>query len=290
VQWSETATTLQLWSQIVGKTRLALEPLQNHWWNVALYPSARGLTTSLMYAQGRAVEIELDLIEHALRVRTEARDDGFALEAGMSVARFYARYRETLASLGIECAIYAKPVEIAEAIPFDRDETHAAYDRAWASSFARTLHAVDPIFREFRGRFLGKQSPVHFFWGAFDLAQTRFSGRAAPRHPGGIPNCPDWVMHEAYSHEVSSAGFWVGDGRAIKEPVFYAYAYPQPDGYDRARVAPDGARWDATWREYFYPLSAARDLRRDLLAFLQSTYEAAAELAHWDRASLERRS
>ena len=288
--WLDTKTTLHLWSQIVGKTRLALEPMQNHWWQVPLYASARGLATPVLRAGDRAFEVELDLIAPALRVRAgDGRDAGFAL-APMSVATFYRRYGEALASIGVEVAIHARPVEVIESIPFADDEIHASFDPAWARAFTTALGTIDRVMKEYRGGFLGKASPVHFFWGSFDLAATRFSGRPAPLHPGGAPNCPDYVMREAYSHECASAGFWPGDA-SFPEAAFYAYAYPAPDGYERAALRPAAARWDPTLREHVLPYAAvraSRDPRGDLLAFLESTYAAAAELARWDRRALER--
>lgn len=288
--WLDTATTLHMWSQIIGKTRLALEPMRNHWWQVPLYVSPCGLTTTMIHDGDRAFEVELDLVTHALRVRdATGRALSFALEP-MTVAAFYRRYLATLESIGVTPRIVRRPVEVIEAIPFDEDEVHRSYDAAWATAFATALRNVDAILSEFRGGFIGKSSPVHFFWGAFDLAVTRFSGRRAPRHPGGIPNCPDRVMVEAYSHEVESAGFWPGDAR-FAEAAFYAYAYPEPEGFAAATVAPAAARYDTTLREFILPYEAVRrspDPRRDVLAFLQSTYDAAADLAGWDRRALER--
>jgi hypothetical protein len=290
-RWLDTATTLHMWTQIIGKTRLALEPMQNHWWQVPLYVTPVGLTTPLLTDGDRGFDIELDLTGHALRVRdARGRTAGFPL-APMSVATFWARYRAALARLDVVPHIRACPVEVVQAIPFDEDETHASYDPAWAAAFATALRSAHAILAEFRGGFVGKCSPVHFFWGGFDLAVTRFSGRTAPPHPGGIPNCPDRVMTEAYSHEVSSAGFWPGSAE-YGEAAFYAYAYPQPDGFERAPLAPAAARWDATLREFILPYEAVRraaDPRADLRAFLDATYVAAAELAHWDRNALERR-
>jgi hypothetical protein len=284
----DTVATLQRWAQIVGKTRLALDAMQNHWWQVTLAVTARGLATPILHAADRAFDVELDLFSHALVVRHAGRPAGFALEP-MPVAEFWRRYRETLASIGVVPKLVPRPVEVVDATPFPDDVAHRSYDRAWVTAFARALQHVDGVLKEFRGRFVGKASPVHFFWGGFDLAVTRFSGRRAPQHPGGIPNCPDPVMYEAYSHEVSSAGFWPGDERL--EPAFYAYAYPEPDGFARAPVAPAAARWDPTLREFVLPYEAVRrahDPRRELLAFLESTYVAAADLARWDRAALER--
>jgi hypothetical protein len=288
--WMETATTVLLWSQIVGKTRLAHAPPLNHWWHVPLYVTPVGLTTSEMISGQRGFEVELDFVTPALRVRDDrGRVESFRLEP-MTVATFYRRYREALRAIGVELAIYPRPVEVVEAIPFAEDEQHGAYDAAWMRDFAAALVVIDDVLKEFRGGFLGKSSPVHFFWGGFDLAVTRFSGRRAPPHPGGVPNCPDHVMLEAYSHEVASAGFGPGDAR-FPEAAFYAYAYPEPAGFARAPVRPAAARYDAALGEFVLPYAAVRtsdDPRRDLLAFLQSTYDAAADLARWDRRALER--
>lgn len=289
-EWGDTCATLHLWSQIVGKTRLALAPMVNHWWQVPLYVSARGLTTSAMPAGARALEVEFDFVEHALHLRTT--DGGAArlpLEP-MSVAEFHERYRALLASLGVSARIWRMPVELERVIPFDEDRVHASYDPAAAARFWRALVDALRVFSTFRGRFVGKCSPVHFFWGSFDLAVTRFSGRRAPPHPGGAPGVADWVMREAYSHEVLSAGFWPGNA-ANPAPVFYAYAYPEPPGFASARAAPVEARYDDAMREFLLPydtVRAAPDPDSALLAFLESTYVAGADLARWDRAALER--
>jgi len=288
--WLDNVATLHMWSQMVGKTRLALEPMLNHWWQVTLQVTSRGLATPMLHDGDRVFDVELDLVDHALRVRTPSGGEhGFALEP-MTVAAFFQRYRATLAEIGVELEILARPVEVSQAIPFARDEVHRSYDRAWASALLSALQGAQEIFAEFRAGFVGKASPVHFFWGGFDLAVTRFSGRRAPVHPGGIPNCADWVMVEAYSHEVSSAGFWPG---SIDFPhaAFYAYAYPEPDGFARAPVQPAAAHYDTTLREFLLPygeVRRSRDPRGDLLAFLASTYAAAADLGGWDRRALER--
>jgi len=287
--WLDTASTLHMWTQIIGKTRLALEPLINHWWNVPMYVTARGLTTTCIHDGERAFEVELDLVGHALRIHRWEGTTGFALEP-MSVAEFYRRYRALLESIGVRPKILGRPVEVPEAIPFERDEVHHTYDASWATAFATVLLRVDAILKAFRRRFRGKASPVHFFWGGFDLAVTRFSGRPAPRHPGGIPNVADWVMHEAYSHEVSSAGFWPGSAW-YPEAAFYSYAYAEPEGFARAEVRPAAAYYETGLGEFILPYAAVRrsaDPRADVLAFLQSTYEAAADLARWDRRALER--
>jgi hypothetical protein len=288
--WLDTATTVHMWTQIIGKTRLALAPPQNHWWHVPLYVTPCGLTTSVLIHRDRAFEVDLDLVGHALRVTdAEGRVSGFALEP-MSVATFYRRYRDLLAGIGVDLAIRTRPVEVEVAIPFEQDDVHASYDPAWTRAFATALREADGILKAFRGGFVGKASPVHFFWGSFDLAVTRFSGRVAPPHPGGVPNTPDRVMRDAYSHEVSSAGFWPGNPQ-FPTAVFYAYAYPTPVGFAEAKVRPAGARFDPTLGEFVLPYAAVRasaDPRGELHAFLQSTYDAAADLAHWDRPALER--
>ena len=284
--WGDTRDTLHMWLQIVGKIRMELTPLINHWWNVPLYVSARGLTTSLMPAGGRGLEIELDVIDHVLELRTTDGARRHVPLGPQSVATFYRSISGELDGLGIDVQIGLRPSEVQEAIPFDRDETHHAYDRDAVQRFWRALVQVDRVLTEFRARFIGKASPVHLFWGGADLCTTRFSGRPAPRHRGGVPNCPDWVQVLAYSHEVSSAGFWPG----IDEPMFYAYAYPEPDGFADWPVEPPGARYEPQLGEYLLPYSAvqrADDPDATLLAFLQTTYEAAAELGSWDRAALE---
>ena len=288
--WRDTYATLHMWTQIVGKTRLALAPMENHWWQVALYLTDRGLGTSPMPWLGEVLVVEFDFVDHALLLRTSAGETRRLALAPMSVARFYAMYTDALASLGVKPALVPRPVEVETAIPFAQDTAHASYDAAAVHRWWRALVQVDRVFRQFRGGFTGKQSPAHFFWGSFDHACTRFSGRRAPTHPGGAPNCPDHVMVEAYSHECSSAGFWPGGG-AIEEAAFYAYAYPEPPGYGGHRVRPAAAYYDTKAREFILPYDAVRrsatpDL--DLLAFLQSTYDAAAGLGRWDRAALER--
>jgi hypothetical protein len=286
--WRGTYATLHMWTQIVGKTRLALAPMENHWWQIALYVSARGLTTSPMPIRQRALEIEFDFLTHQLRVQvSDGAERSLRLES-MTVADFYARYLGLLDQLGVKPDIYPSPVEVQSAIPFAQDREHATYQAQAAQQCWRILVNAQRIMKIFRGRFLGKQSPVHFFWGSFDLAATRFSGRTAPRHPGGAPHCPDRVMVEAYSHECSSCGFWPGDENA--DAFFYAYAYPEPPGYaERSVESP--ARYDTHLREFVLPYEALRTAAAPdalLLRFLQSTYEAAADLGRWDRAALER--
>jgi len=286
--WSETRDTLHRWLQIVGKVRLALTPLLNHWWNVPLYVSARGLTTSLMHAGGRGLEIEFDFVDHVLQLRTtDGQSRQIALEP-QSVAGFYRATMGALTELGIDVHIRARPTEIEDAIPFEQDDVHHTYERDAARRLWLALVQVDRVLTVFRSRFIGKASPVHLFWGGADLCTTRFSGRTAPRHRGGVPNCPDWVQVLAYSHEVSSAGFWPGGGGA--PPMFYEYAYPEPPGFAEWQVEPAGASYEAQLGEFVLPYSEVRsaaDPDAALFAFLQSTYEAAAELAQWDRAELE---
>ena len=290
-EWRDTCASLHMWTQIAGKIRMSLAPAVNHWWHVVLYVTCRGLSTSnIPYGNG-AFQIDFDLLNHRLFVGTsEGATRTVDLEP-MSVAAFYDRLLSTLGELGIDVSIWPVPVEIPDpAVPFHENDAPGAYDREYAERFRRILVSVDRVFEIFRGRYLGKSSPVHFFWGGFDVAVTRFSGRRAPRHPGGIPNVGDHVMWEAYSHEVSSAGFWPG-GPGLPEPAFYSYAYPAPDGY-ASFPASEGAYFHPELKEFILPYevvrraSAPEDL---LLAFLQSTYEAAAVTGHWDRNALERR-
>ena len=287
-QWRDTLMTLQLWTQIVGKLRLALSPWVNHSWQVPLYVSARGLTTSAMPVGDEVLEVEFDFLAQALSLRMstgEART--LALEP-RSVADFYARLMALLRELGVQVAINGHPSEIANAIPFAQDRVHASYDAASARRFWRALLGADRLLKLFRSGFIGKVSPVHFFWGSFDLAVTRFSGRRAPPHPGGVPGLPDAVVREAYSHEVSSAGFWPGND-AFPEAAFYSYAYPEPAGY-RAHPLPAGARYEPALGEYVLPYGEVRraaDPAQRVLDFLAATYEAAADAAHWERAALE---
>jgi hypothetical protein len=286
--WADTRDTLQLWTQIIGKVRLAATPLMSHWWNVPLYVSARGLTTSLIPHGTRAFQIDLDLLEHRLEIAVSDGSSATMTLTARPVADFHRELTGHLDALGLSTPIWTMPVEIPGAIPFDTDVQHTAYDPDAAQRFWRALIQMTRVFEVFRGRFLGKVSPVHLFWGALDLAVTRFSGRTAPPHPGGAPNCGPHVMHEAYSHEVSSAGYWPGpDG----EGVFYSYAYPVPAGFAEADIGVPGARYDTELGEFVLPYEAVRaapDPDALLLQFLQATYEAAADLAAWDRAALER--
>jgi hypothetical protein len=274
-----------MWAQIVGKVRLALSAHQNHWWQVPLYVSARGLATSAIPYRSGVFDIEFDFIDHALLIRTsEGKAKTLAL-APRSVAAFYAELMAALKSLGITVRIWTMPVEVPEPIRFEKDETHAAYDAAYASRFWRALTAADAVLKEFRGRFIGKCSPVHFFWGSFDLAVTRFSGRRAPPIEGA-----DAITREAYSHEVSSVGWWPGDAM-IKGPAFYTYAAPQPPGFAEAPVRPAAATFNADLSQFllmYDDVRRAPSPREAVLDFCQSTYEAAATLAKWGRAALER--
>jgi hypothetical protein len=286
--WRDTAATLHLWTQIAGKVRLSLTPWVNHSWQVPLYVSARGLTTSPIPYQGEIFELEFDFSRHRLLARSSrAEERGFALEP-QTVADFYAQLRGLLHALGVVVAINERPSELADPIPFPDDRVHAAYDAAAAQRFWRALIGTDTVLKLFRSGFLGKVSPVHFFWGSFDLAVTRFSGRPAPPHPGGVPGLADAVTREAYSHEVSSAGFWPGNDR-FPHAAFYSYAYPEPAGFSAAPLSP-GARYEAGLGEFILPYETVRraaDPQGTLLDFLTRTYDAAAECGHWDRKALE---
>jgi hypothetical protein len=290
--WRETCTTLHLWTQIVGKIRLAQSPWINHGWHVTLYVTARGLTTSPIPHGNRSFEIDFDFIDHRLVVcSSDGGSGGLPLEA-QPVAEFYARLMAELDRLRLHVRIHRKPNEVADPIAFDEDATHHTYDPAYAHRYWLILVQTDRVLKQFRAGFAGKCSPVHYFWGAPDLAVTRFSGRPAPRHPGGIPNLPDWVTREAYSHEVSSCGFWPGGG-PIPYPAFYSYAYPQPAGFADAPVAPAAAFYSRELGEFVLPYDAVREAAAPddvLLSFLQSSYDAAATLANWDRPGLERRA
>lgn len=287
--WADTFATVHMWTQVVGKIRLALSPWLNHSWSSTLYVTANGLTTSPIPVGESSFDIEFDFAHHALRIRkSDGRERHFALSP-MSVADFHRQVMAALAELDIAVSIYTRPVEVVEAIPFERDHAHASYDADTVNRVWRAFVQADRVFKVFRARFQGKSSPSHFFWGAFDLAVTRFSGRGAPLHPGGAPNCADWVMQEAYSHELASAGFWPGAG--LGEAAFYAYAWPEPPGYRERDVQPAAAYFSESLQEFVLPYEAMRsadDPDATLLAFLQSTYESAADLARWDRGSLER--
>ena len=286
--WRDTCTTLHLWSQVVGKIRLATTPWLNHSWHVALYVDVSGLTTSPLPRDGAGFELRFDFVDQVLKCDTRDGRRGSVPLVPQSVAQFKTATMRMLADLGITVAIRDMPCEIAGATPFSRDSAPRAYDGDAARRFHRVLWEVDRVFKQFRTGFLGKASPVHFFWGSFDLAVTRFSGRRAPLFEGTAPGVAPIVMQEAYSHEVSSAGFWPG-GAGV-DASFYSYAYPEPPGFKDALVAPSGASYSETLREFLLPYEAVRtasDPDAVLLSFLQSTYEAAADAAHWDRAALE---
>jgi len=287
--WRDTCETLQLWTQIVGKIRLARTPWLNHSWHVTLYVTPRGLTTSPIPDGARTFQIDFDFVDHALRISTSDGAQQTLPLVAQPVADFYVALMQALASLGIHVAIDEMPNELPEPIRFSEDRQHKSYDPDAVRRFSQVLVSADRVFKQFRTGFLGKSSPVHFFWGSFDLAVTRFSGRRAPRHPGGVPHLRDDVAVEAYSHEVSSAGFWPGGG-AIDYPAFYSYAYPEPPGFRAVKVRPDAAFFSDALSEFILPYDAVRNAPQPdqaLLEFLQSTYEAAADSAKWDRAVLE---
>jgi hypothetical protein len=288
--WSDTCDTLQLWTQIVGKVRLAVTPLINHWWNVTLLVTARGLAAPAMPYAGGTFDIVFDFADHRLVVETsDGRAESFALKP-MAVADFYAEFMRVLRRLGIDVHIRTMPCEIANAVPFDRDRIHAQYDPVYVQKFQLALLQANRVMTAFRARFIGKASPVHFFWGSFDLAVTRFSGRTAPPPKGVTPDVANWVMAEAYSHEVSSCGFWPGNG-GYGRAAFYVYAYPEPAGYGDTRLGTAEACYDKDLGQFILPYDAVRqagDPDALLLGFLQETYEAAADLAKWDRQALER--
>jgi Family of unknown function (DUF5996) len=286
--WKESRATLHMWTQIVGKVRLALTPRTNHWWNVPLYVSARGLTTSLIPYGARSFEAEFDFIEHKLRLRTSNGQSGQLALAPRTVADFYAEFMGALNALGIDVTIWKMPVEIAGPIPFDKDHAHASYDAASVEKFWRILVSVDEVFKMFCSRFVGKTSPVHFFWGSFDLAVTRFSGRRAPPRNDADPVLRK-IMREAYSHEVSSAGFWPGGGET--DAAFYCYAAPQPEGFEKQAVRPGKAFYHSGMGEYILMYEDVRQASSPttaLLEFLQSGYEAAATTGQWNREALDR--
>lgn len=285
--WTDTRDTLHMWTQVVGKIRLALTPMVNHWWQVPLYVSPRGLTTSAVPYRHRVFDMEFDFHDHVLAIRSSTGGSTTVPLSPKSVAEFYAQTMAALGDLGIDVTIRTRPTEVTEAIPFEDDFAHAAYDGEKVRRFWGQLVQAHRVFTEFRSRFIGKVSPVHFFWGGLDLAVTRFSGRPAPRHPGGAPNCGDWVMVEGYSHELSSCGFWPGGG---VEGAFYSYAYPEPPGFADYPVRPAQAGYSAANGQILLPYEAVRtadDPDRTLLDFLQTSYQAAAENADWPRAELE---
>jgi hypothetical protein len=288
-EWKETAETLHMWTQIVGKIRLTLSPWTNHSWHVTLYVTSRGLTTSPIPHGSFTFEIRFDFIDHELRI---LKSDGAVRTIEMkpqTVAEFYGMVMQALADLKLSVTINRVPNEVENPIPFDQDEQHRAYDGEYANRFWRVLVQSDRVFKEFRSRFSGKCSPVHFFWGSFDLAVTRFSGRPAPPHPGGIPHLPDEITREAYSQEVSSLGFWPGNA-AAPEAIFYSYAYPEPSGFTEAKIQPAAAYYGAKFREFMLPYETVRGAEKPdevLLEFAQSTYDAASKLGHWDRDALQ---
>jgi hypothetical protein len=283
--WQDTYATLHMWTQIVGKVRLALSPLVNHWWEVALYVSARGLTTSpIPYGDG-IFEVQFDFIEHVLLIQTSWGSEKRLPLKPQTVAAFYAEFMSALHSLGIEVKIWSMPVEVPNPVRFENDTQHASYDPEYAHRFWQILTLCDTVFKEFRSRFIGKDSPVHFFWGSFDLCVTRFSGRRAPERVGADP-----VTREAYSHEVISAGFWPGGGE-VKGAAFYAYAAPEPAGFSEQEIEPAAAFYHPQMKEFllmYDDVRRAASPREALLSFLQSTYDAGANLAHWNRKELER--
>jgi hypothetical protein len=288
--WSDTCDTLQLWTQVAGKVRLKLTPAVNHWWNVTFSVHARGLIAPANPYAGGTFDIDFDLLGHELRILTsDSRVETFALRP-MTVADFYAEFMERLRRLGIDVHIWTMPSEIGNAIPFEQDHTHAQYDPDYVTRFHRAMVQAARVMTAFRARFIGKASPVHFFWGSFDLAVTRFSGRTAPPPQSVTPNVAGWVMAEAYSHEVSSCGFWPGNG-GYGRAAFYVYAYPEPQGYGDSRLSVSDGFYDKNLGQFILPydaVRAARDPDALLLSFLQETYAAAADLAKWDRKSLER--
>jgi hypothetical protein len=289
-EWQDTYITLHLWTQIVGKIRMVLSPEINHWWHSTLYITPRGLTTGTIPYKTRAVEIRFDFIDRQLHIESSDGETQTVALMPRSVADFYQAVMAALKAINIEVRICTMPQEIANPIPFDLDNEHTTYDQESAQRFWQILVQVDRILRTFQSKFIGKSSPVHFFWGSFDLALTRFSGRVAPQHPGGVPGMADWVTREAYSHEVSSCGFWAGD-KAVMEAVFYAYAYPEPEAFLTYPIQPKETFYNTQMREFVLPYEVVRqadDPEAMLLTFLQSTYEAAANLAHWDRGLLER--
>ncbi|MEW6145570.1 MAG: DUF5996 family protein [Thermodesulfobacteriota bacterium] len=289
-EWKDTYATLHMWTQIVGKVRFALTPWVNHSWHVTLYVTSRGLTTSPIPYGERTFQIDFDFIDQKLVIMTSGGDVRFIELRPRTVSDFYGEVMSTLHGLGLDVRIHTLPNEVQDPIPFEKDVTHKSYDPEYANRFWRILVQTDRMFKEFRSHFIGKCSPVHFFWGSFDMAVTRFSGRTAPPHPGGVPHLPDVVAREAYSHEVSSCGFWPGGG-PVPYPVYYSYAYPAPEGFKDAPVKPKGAFYSADLGEFLLPYDEVKSAGKPdavLLDFLQCTYEAAADLAKWDRPALER--
>ncbi|WP_444920309.1 DUF5996 family protein [Microbulbifer sp. CnH-101-G] len=288
--WSDTAATLHLWTQIIGKIRLVQSPWTNHSWHVPFYVTARGLNSSLIPYGGRAFSVEFDLLDHQLIILISDGGKQKIPLRPMCVADFYMKVMSVMKDFGLSVDIYTTPSEIANGTPFEEDMGHCQYNSEFVTRFWQALVQIDRVFKEFRSRFIGKCSPVHFFWGSFDLAVTRFSGREAPLHPGGVPNFPDWVAQEAYSHEVSSAGFWPGGG-GFEDAAFYSYAYPAPEKFADKQVKPNAAFYSKALAEFVLPYAEVRrSISPDetLMTFLQSTYEAAANTGEWDRAALEK--
>ena len=288
--WKDTLATLHMWTQIVGKIRLVQSPWVNHSWHTTLYVTSRGLTTSPIPYGIRTFQIDFDFIDHKLLIQANDGEVKTKALRAQSVADFYEELFDDLAKMNLKVKINNMPNEVPTAITFDKDREHASYDAHYANLFWRILVQSDRVFKQFRSRFIGKCSPVHLFWGGLDLAVTRFSGRRAPEHPGGIPHLPDWITREAYSHEVSSCGFWPGNEQ-IPYPIFYAYAYPEPEGFSTASVRPGGAFYSSELREFIFPYDEVRRSSspdQALLDFLQSSYEAAADCGAWNRAELER--
>lgn len=287
-EWRETCATLHMWTQIVGKVRLAQSPWTNHSWHVTLYLTARGLSTSPIPFGARVFQIDFDFVDHVLRIQTSDGQEKIIDLTPKSVAKFYGEVMKALCELDLPVEINTTPNEVDPAIPFEQDDKNLFYDPQYANRFWRVLLQSDRVFKEFRAEFCGKCSPVHFFWGSFDLAVTRFSGRRAPQHPGGVPHLPDAVAREAYSHEVSSLGFWPGNA-TMPEPIFYSYAYPAPEGFADAKVEPAGAIFNPQLKEFVLPYEAVRQAAspdRALLDFARSTYDAASTLGNWDTAAL----
>ena len=288
-EWKDTAITLHMWTQIVGKIRLTLSPWTNHSWHVTLYLTSRGLTTSPIPHGSDTFEIYFDFVDHNLRILKSDGSHRTVEQKPRSVADFYKAVMAMLEELQLPVTINTMPNEIEKPIPFDKDEEHRSYDHEFANRFWRVLVQSDRLFKEFRSRFCGKCSPVHFFWGSFDLAVTRFSGRRAPPHPGGVPHLPDEITREAYSQEVSSLGFWPGNA-VMPTPVFYSYAYPEPPGFSEAKLQPEAAFYETKLREFTLPYDAVRNAEKPdevLLGFAQSAYDAASRLGKWDRVALE---
>jgi hypothetical protein len=289
--WLETCATIHMWTQIVGKVKLARAPMSNHWWNIAFYVTPVGLTTSVIPAGERTFQVDFDFLAHRLVIAlSDGRREEMKL-SGVPLREFYGEFFARLRTLGLDTKIWPASVELPRVVRFAEDSGHSEYRSEVAERLAQILVVADGALRSCGNAFLGKVSPVHFFWGSFDLAVTRFSGRRAPEHPGGVPHLADWVTREAYSHEVASFGFWPGTAGGYERPAFYAYAHPQPDGFAAGSVQPDAAFYSETLREYLLPYDAIRDdpdPTAAVQAFVRSTYEAAASLGGWDRAALER--